>query len=145
MVHRYLHSIIIAPDAFTKPSGGHPGPDGFFSQFTESTPRSRKTLASLSRLLYFVVGNKGFVGRAGVPQMDQAAALNPLIKAWHARFREYLLSVIGDAARKEDPMAMNAVRKNVDNWIKRLPTAHTAKEDGREISLTTEVRTHLRL
>ncbi|VDD75116.1 unnamed protein product [Mesocestoides corti] len=115
--YRYIHSIIIAPDAFAQthcePAERAPLPT------TGPGFGGRRCLAALSRLLCFVVENKGFVGKGTSGQ--QAMVFNPLIKAWHAKFKQYLLNTLNEKKPRRTPAGI--MKRQVDGWIRRLPYA----------------------
>lgn len=130
LLHRYLHSCLIAPDVllstyaslchtedanefehsesdlFTRSSffrrGAHgDGKNGRVrksnTQTCPITPvlsnQHRRILAAISRLLYFVIANKGYGADRSIGsnvQVNLTELLNPLIRKSHAQFRQFM-------------------------------------------------------
>ncbi|KAF7256029.1 hypothetical protein EG68_07985 [Paragonimus skrjabini miyazakii] len=60
--------------------------------------KQRRMLSAISRLLYFVIANKGY-GQAtsqstNVIQAELSSILNPLIRKWHGQYRAYMQRVV---------------------------------------------------
>ncbi|KAL5104346.1 hypothetical protein TcWFU_008749 [Taenia crassiceps] len=132
LFYRYIHSIILAPDAFTSTVT-----DSKKLTLTMEKPKEiqRATLAGLSRLLCLVVENKGIACNTEIA--DQTQALNSLIKMWHVRFKTYLLNLIGDQRRCWDPPA-GRMHRLAEAWIGRLPCSQYVSTEARSITINVE-------
>ncbi|VDK23548.1 unnamed protein product [Taenia asiatica] len=132
LFYRYIHSIILAPDAFTAivTDSKKPTP-------TVERPQEiqRATLAGLSRLLCLVVENKGIASNTEVA--DQTQALNSLIKMWHVRFKTYLLSLIGNEGRCWNPSA-EKLRRQAEAWVGRLPCSKEVSTEASNVTMNVE-------
>ncbi len=162
MLYRYLTAVVIAPDAFGLFASAEAQADGrleaagLVSKKSRSSRVSedqssaslsgdgqvkanqRRSLTALSRLLFFVVGNKGFAlptqalppKAAGVGH-EFGRVLNPLIKTWHAQFREFFLAIVAETPPLDAPPAVEhfsgrplgkgSVKGLADLWVRELP------------------------
>ncbi|KAL5968983.1 Ras GTPase-activating-like protein IQGAP1 [Taenia solium] len=136
LFYRYIHSIILAPDAFTAivTDSKKPSP-------TVERPQEiqRATLAGLSRLLCLVVENKGIASNTEVA--DQTQALNSLIKMWHVRFKTYLLNLIGNERRCRDSSA-GKLSRQAEAWVGRLPCSKEVSTEASNAAMNVEKKGH---
>ncbi|VDM16810.1 unnamed protein product [Hydatigera taeniaeformis] len=135
LFYRYIHSIILAPDAFATTD----------SESRESTPTvqrpedvQRATLAGLSRLLCLVVENKGIASTTTTSGMvDETRTLNGLIKVWHVRFKAYLLKLIGDEKKCCEP-SVGKLRRMANEWICRLSCSNAVVAEARNVTMNVD-------
>ncbi|BHF83069.1 hypothetical protein SprV_0802621000 [Sparganum proliferum] len=143
LLFRYLNSVVIAPDAFglLLPSKDAKSTVDGDSSHLLSDPESRtnsrlernqrRRLTALSRLLLFVIANKGFStrpppdARCISPRLQQSQEfgriINPLIRVWHTKFRTYFKDIVD----MTEPTTQNfrpVVRPDASAlWIQSLP------------------------
>ncbi|VDL96850.1 unnamed protein product [Schistocephalus solidus] len=144
LLFRYLNSVVIAPDAFgllLLSEDAKSIDDGDSRRlFVDPEHRSnsrlersqRRRLTALSRLLLFVIANKGFSTRSPPdaryisPQLQQSQEfgriINPLIRVWHSKFRAYFKDIV-DATQLTSQNFKPVVRQTALTtlWIQSLP------------------------
>ncbi|CDS41707.2 hypothetical transcript [Echinococcus multilocularis] len=130
--YRYIHSIILAPDAFTSTITDSKKPT---TRVERPQEMHRTTLAALSRLLRLVVENKGIAPHTEV--VDQTHALNSLIKKWHVRFKAYLLNVIEDERLCWSP-SKGKLQRLAQAWIRRLSCAKEVITEACNVTMNVE-------
>ncbi|CDS43304.1 ras GTP ase activating protein with iq motif [Echinococcus multilocularis] len=130
--YRYIHSIILAPDAFTSTITDSKKPT---TRVERPQEMHRTTLAALSRLLRLVVENKGIAPHTEV--VDQTHALNSLIKKWHVRFKAYLLNVIEDERLCWSP-SKGKLQRLAEAWIRRLSCAKEVITEACNVTMNVE-------
>ncbi|KAH9277690.1 hypothetical protein ECG_09800 [Echinococcus granulosus] len=130
--YHYIHSIILAPDAFTSTITD-------WKKLTTRVERPqemhRTTLAALPRLLRVVVENKGIA--SNTEMVDQTHALNSLIKKWHVRFKAYLLNVIEDERLCWSP-SEGKLQRLAEAWIRRLPCSKEVITEACSVTMNVE-------
>lgn len=129
LVYRYLQTSIITPPAFNLLTDGETA-----SSSQAPLKRQHHLLVGLARVLYFVVTNKTFpepiqhsLFPTGTTQLG--ARINPLIKVWHTRFKDYILDIVDSTSSFGVDGVMNE-RTATKKWTETVPGLKVDSVEG---------------
>ncbi|GAA53996.1 IQ motif containing GTPase activating protein [Clonorchis sinensis] len=95
---RSRKNSILMPSTRTKNSGSHQQ-----LGYDSITVKHRRTLAAISRLLYFVMANKSYAAKEApsvnvhdkaIAKSQLAELFDPFIRKWHGQFQSYMLQLV---------------------------------------------------
>ncbi|CAL8088204.1 unnamed protein product [Calicophoron daubneyi] len=96
--------------------------------------KQRRTLTAISRILYFVIANKGY-GPSEQPRkpdkIDLPSLLNPCIRVWHSQFRAYMSKIVNDSANGPTRSAGTYDECPIATWVNSLPESGAKDADSK--------------